>query len=271
MPSPRRLFRLLPSVLVLLATVALLLVGCGCDGDEATDADAAGTSGGSESAEPVTLTVGLFGTFGYEEAGLYDEYKELHPGRHDRVRVDVEQEQLLPGAADPAGRRLRPRRHPGHRGRPASPTSRKPGRQVGRPAPTTAAADELETLLRLEVGRGHAPRTARSSASGPTSARRRSATARTCFEQAGLPDRPRELGRAVEHLGRLPRRWASSTWPTAPGRQRLDRQRRRPLQRDHLHRARDLLRRGRQADLRRRNPAVQGRLRHCRHGGRPRG
>src|SRR5688572_9535630 len=72
MPSPRRLFRLLPSVLVLLATVALLLVGCGGDGDEATDADAAGTGGGSESAEPVTLSVGLFGTFGYEEAGLYD-------------------------------------------------------------------------------------------------------------------------------------------------------------------------------------------------------
>ena len=77
MPSPRRLFRLLPSVLVLLATVALLLVGCGGDGDEATDGDAAGTTGGSESAEPVTLSVGLFGTFGYKEAGLYDEYMEL--------------------------------------------------------------------------------------------------------------------------------------------------------------------------------------------------
>src|SRR5262245_44169182 len=80
MPSPRRLFRLLPGVLVLLATLALLLVGCGGDGDEATDADAAGTTGSSsESAEPVTLSVGLFGTFGYEEAGLYDEYMELNP------------------------------------------------------------------------------------------------------------------------------------------------------------------------------------------------
>lgn len=79
MPSPRRLFRLLASVLVLLATVALLLVGCGGDGDEASDADAAGTGGGSESAEPVTLSVGLFGTFGYKEAGLYDEYMELNP------------------------------------------------------------------------------------------------------------------------------------------------------------------------------------------------
>ena len=27
----------------------------------------------------VTLTVGLFGTFGFKEAGLYDEYKKLHP------------------------------------------------------------------------------------------------------------------------------------------------------------------------------------------------
>jgi cellobiose transport system substrate-binding protein len=33
----------------------------------------------AESEEPVTLKVGLFGTFGYKEAGLYDEYEQLHP------------------------------------------------------------------------------------------------------------------------------------------------------------------------------------------------
>ena len=31
------------------------------------------------STEKITLTVGLFGTFGYKEAGLYDAYQKLHP------------------------------------------------------------------------------------------------------------------------------------------------------------------------------------------------
>jgi cellobiose transport system substrate-binding protein len=91
MPSPRRLFRLLPTVLVLLATVALLLVGCGGDDDD-DSADAAGT-GATESAEPVTLTVGLFGTFGYEEAGLYDEYERLHPNvTIEETSIEFEQD-----------------------------------------------------------------------------------------------------------------------------------------------------------------------------------
>ena len=91
MPSPRRLFRLLPTVLVLLATVALLLVGCGGDDDD-DSADAAGT-GATESAEPVTLTVGLFGTFGFEEAGLYDEYERLHPNiTIEETSIEFEQD-----------------------------------------------------------------------------------------------------------------------------------------------------------------------------------
>jgi cellobiose transport system substrate-binding protein len=55
---------------------ALVLATVGCGGDEST-------SGAPENAaannEKVTLTVGLFGTFGYKEAGLYDEYMQLHP------------------------------------------------------------------------------------------------------------------------------------------------------------------------------------------------
>jgi cellobiose transport system substrate-binding protein len=55
---------------------ALVLATVGCGGDEST-------SGSPENAaannEKVTLTVGLFGTFGYKEAGLYDEYMQLHP------------------------------------------------------------------------------------------------------------------------------------------------------------------------------------------------
>ena len=91
MPSPRRLFRLLPTVLILLATVALLLVGCGGDDDD-DSADAAGT-GATESAEPVTLTVGLFGTFGFEEAGLYDEYERLHPNvTIEETSIEFEQD-----------------------------------------------------------------------------------------------------------------------------------------------------------------------------------
>jgi cellobiose transport system substrate-binding protein len=91
MPSPRRPFRLLPSVLVLLAAVALLAVGCGGDGEE--DADASAETGASESAEPVTLTVGLFGTFGYKEAGLYDEYERLHPNiTIEETSIEFEQD-----------------------------------------------------------------------------------------------------------------------------------------------------------------------------------
>jgi cellobiose transport system substrate-binding protein len=65
--------RLMP-LLVVVASMVLVALGCG--GEDAA-------SGGSETAaasnEKVTLTVGLFGTFGYKEAGLYDEYMTLHP------------------------------------------------------------------------------------------------------------------------------------------------------------------------------------------------
>ncbi|MEU9133552.1 extracellular solute-binding protein [Kitasatospora sp. NPDC048540] len=47
----------------------LLLTGCGSGGSGSADA-----AGGK-----VTLTVDLFGTFGFKESGLYDEYMKLHP------------------------------------------------------------------------------------------------------------------------------------------------------------------------------------------------
>ena len=50
------------------AAVALLAAGCGSSG-----------SGGSGDNGQVTLNVGLFGTFGFKEAGLYDEYMKAHP------------------------------------------------------------------------------------------------------------------------------------------------------------------------------------------------
>ncbi|MFI9330137.1 extracellular solute-binding protein [Kitasatospora sp. NPDC052868] len=49
---------------------ALLLTSCGSSGGSADTA-----AGGK-----VTLTVDLFGTFGFKESGLYEEYMKLHPG-----------------------------------------------------------------------------------------------------------------------------------------------------------------------------------------------
>ncbi|HEX5469038.1 MAG TPA: extracellular solute-binding protein [Gaiellaceae bacterium] len=66
--------RIVP-LLAVAAGLVLAVLGCGGDGTSSggpEDADAAAN-------EKVTLTVGLFGTFGYKEAGLYDEYMKLHP------------------------------------------------------------------------------------------------------------------------------------------------------------------------------------------------
>ncbi|MFE6281348.1 extracellular solute-binding protein [Streptomyces sp. NPDC057877] len=57
---------------VRLGAVALagaLLAACGGSSDGASNADG-----------KVTITVDLFGSFGYKEAGLYAEYEKLHPG-----------------------------------------------------------------------------------------------------------------------------------------------------------------------------------------------
>jgi cellobiose transport system substrate-binding protein len=66
-----------------LAAVALLATAC---------SSGKSTKSASNSNEPVTLQVNLFGTFGYKEAGLFDEYQRLHPN----VKISynsVEQEQ----------------------------------------------------------------------------------------------------------------------------------------------------------------------------------
>ena len=81
--KPHRLFRPLTLVATIAAVVAA--AGCGSSSDS-------GGGGGSASNEKVTLTVGLFGTFGYKEAGLYDEYMKLHPNVTIK-ESSVEQEQ----------------------------------------------------------------------------------------------------------------------------------------------------------------------------------
>ncbi|MFF8289749.1 extracellular solute-binding protein [Streptomyces sp. NPDC016309] len=70
--------------LVRLGAVALagaLLAACG-----------SGASDGAASDGRVTITVDLFGSFGYKEAGLYAEYEKLHPGVTIK-QTDTEDEQ----------------------------------------------------------------------------------------------------------------------------------------------------------------------------------
>ena len=88
--SGRKVRTLAGTVSVVLAAL-VLLAGCGGGDDDSADA-AGGGQGGSE-AEEVTLTLGLFGTFGYEEAGLYDEYMRLHPNvTIEETSIEFEQD-----------------------------------------------------------------------------------------------------------------------------------------------------------------------------------
>ena len=95
----RRTFLLLARVVPVLAAVlviGLAVAACGGDDDDSS-ADAGGedstASETTASDEPVTLSVGLFGTFGYKEAGLYDEYMELHPNvTIEETSIEFEQD-----------------------------------------------------------------------------------------------------------------------------------------------------------------------------------
>ncbi len=175
--------------------------------------------------------------------------REPPPRHHDQVRVDAERGQVLAGAADPAQRRQRPRRHPGHRGRPHPRRRDQPGRQVDRPArhlggrPASAATSTGRR-------RPPPPPTARCSASAPTSARWASATAPTCSGRPACrptpPRSPRRCATWDDYLA-LGEKYKAA----APGGHGLDRLGGRALQRDHLHRAEDLLRRVGRAGLRR--------------------
>ena len=67
MQTPRRT----PVAIAALAACSVLVLSaCGGSGDTATPA-----AGG-----PVDLKVNLFGTFGYQELGLFEEYEKAHPG-----------------------------------------------------------------------------------------------------------------------------------------------------------------------------------------------
>lgn len=86
MPIARAARRATRRAAVRVGAVALagsLLAACGSGGTDASS-DAAGGD--------ITLTVDLFGSFGYKEAGLYAEYEKLHPGITIK-QTDTEDEQ----------------------------------------------------------------------------------------------------------------------------------------------------------------------------------
>jgi cellobiose transport system substrate-binding protein len=63
------------AVLAVLAAGALLASGCGSSKSSSSGSGSAAGSSGQQ----ITLKIGLFGTFGFKEAGLYDQYMKLHP------------------------------------------------------------------------------------------------------------------------------------------------------------------------------------------------
>jgi cellobiose transport system substrate-binding protein len=62
----------------IVAIGAFALAGCGGDGSSNADAGSA-DAGPCGTKDDTTLTVGLFGTFGFKEAGLWDAYKKVCP------------------------------------------------------------------------------------------------------------------------------------------------------------------------------------------------
>ncbi|MBG0855013.1 extracellular solute-binding protein [Streptomyces spinoverrucosus] len=79
-------------VLAAIATLgAGLLAGCADDGG---DEGGSGSSGGGEG--KTTITLGLFGTMGFKEAGLYDEYMKLNPDITIKENVTERNENYYP-------------------------------------------------------------------------------------------------------------------------------------------------------------------------------
>ncbi|MEU5524123.1 extracellular solute-binding protein [Streptomyces sp. NPDC047860] len=79
--------------LAMAAVVSLgagLLAGCADDGGDDSDS----SSGGGEG--KTTITLGLFGTMGFKEAGLYDEYEKLNPDINIEENVVERNENYYP-------------------------------------------------------------------------------------------------------------------------------------------------------------------------------
>ena len=82
--SPRTTVRLTSAI----AAMALGLIGLtACSSDDGGTSDDVSSDEPCGTSEDTTLTVGLFGTFGFKENGLYDEYKKVCP--NITVKEDV--------------------------------------------------------------------------------------------------------------------------------------------------------------------------------------
>ncbi|AZP18046.1 extracellular solute-binding protein [Streptomyces aquilus] len=80
-------------VVVLAAVASLgagLLAGCADDGNDDSN-ESSGGGGGK-----TTITLGLFGTAGFKESGLYKEYEKLHPNIHIEQTVVERNENYYP-------------------------------------------------------------------------------------------------------------------------------------------------------------------------------
>ena len=76
--STRRSSRLAASAAALMA-LTLGAAACGSGGSSDDDSKAVSSSKPCGTDEDTTVTVGLFGTFGFKENGLYDEYMKKCP------------------------------------------------------------------------------------------------------------------------------------------------------------------------------------------------
>ena len=181
---------------------------------------------------PVELKVSLFGTFGYEEAGLFASTRSENPG----VTIIYESTQSEDDYWPALQTRLAPAtacRRAGHRGRPHRRRHDQPGRPLDRPArhpgrapgrhyidwkETAAATTEDGAVLGLGTD------------IGPMALCYRSRPAR---RRPGCPPTPTTLAAQMptwDDFLALGEKYKA----TAPDGQRLDRLRGRPLQRDHL-------------------------------------
>ena len=202
-----------------LAATAALAAACGGSSSSSGSTAAAGSSAAAAtsaaSTETITLTVGLFGTFGYKEAGLFDEYEKLHPNITIKERARAARTTTTrrcrpaspPAAAWPTSRASRSA---------ASPRSSAPRPTSSSTCKSLGAGDASSTFYPLEVAGRRRPRTARSSASARTSARWRSATARTCSRRPACRPTAPTLAAAVADAGRTTSTSASSTRPRRP-------------------------------------------------------
>ena len=87
---PRSSTRRRGAALLVLATIgAFALAGCGSDSSSESAASPA-DSGPCGTTDDTTLTVGLFGTFGFKEAGLWDAYKKVCP--NITIKEDVDEQ-----------------------------------------------------------------------------------------------------------------------------------------------------------------------------------